>query len=94
MFDFPNLNFLKTVLDYNSSKIAELNGMLILIGILKLASVIRTLNFVVVQSLSCEAKIISLIFHFFLKLSLLPSPLNLSEPIPLSFLRIQNFSEP
>lgn len=91
MFDFLNLNFLKAVLDYNSSKIAELNGMLILIGILKLASVIRSLNFVVVQSLSCEANL-SPIFHFFLKLPPLPSPLNLSEPIPLSFLRIQKIS--
>ena len=64
MFDFPNLNFLKTVLDYSSSKIAELNGMLILIGILKLVSVIRSLKSVVVQSVSCETNL-SPIFHFF-----------------------------
>ena len=42
--EFPKLNFLKTELDYNSSKISELSGVLILIGILRLPSVNRSLK--------------------------------------------------
>lgn len=43
---------------------AELDGMLLLIGILMLLVLHRNLEFTIVQSLSCETNL-SPIFHFF-----------------------------